>query len=183
MSHHTDEGTSGAAHTSQSPRYHSQDCPSDRHLIPVEELCASYELDTTKELGRGAHGCVVRALNKDTNRLCAIKKRSKKGLDATHLRYNRIEGQMLVNVLDHENIVKAYEYFETGSSAHLVLELAELGDLLDLVNKRAGVSELEASLITLQLISGLQAAHDRGVVHGDLKLENVRCFSLALARR
>ena len=66
------------------------------------------------------------------------------------------------------------QYFETNDAVALVLELAEDGDLLDVVNKRLGVSELEAALIALQLINGLAYSHSLGIVHGDVKLENVR---------
>lgn len=157
-------------------RYHHVSLPAERSAVPVETLMNEYEIDKKSELGRGAHGVVLSATHKTTGERCAIKTRPKAGLNQRALRWNRTEGELLTRVFDHINIIKAHEYFETEEKVHLVMELAPDGDLLEIVNKRSGMSELEASLIGLQLIDGLAHAHSHGIVHGDIKLENVWFF-------
>ena len=58
-----------------------------------------------------------------------------------------------------------FEILETDSKVYFVMELAEGGDLLDYINKRGSLQEVEARRILGQLLMGLQHCHDKGVVH------------------
>ena len=54
-----------------------------------------------------------------------------------------------------------------------MLELAENGDLLDYINSRGHVPEEEARYIFKQMTSAIQYCHSVGIVHRDLKCENI----------
>ena len=71
--------------------------------------------------------------------------------------------------LDHPNIVKAYEVFENKRQIYIVLELCDGGDLY----AKGPYSEERARTISKQLLSAVKYMHDHGVVHRDLKFENI----------
>lgn len=71
--------------------------------------------------------------------------------------------------LDHPNIVRAYDTFEDAKQLCIVMELCSGGDL----STRLPYTEDEALHITKSLLSAVAFMHERGVVHRDLKLENI----------
>ena len=66
-----------------------------------------------------------------------------------------------------------YEHFETQKEILIVTELAAGGDLLTYLRKRRCVKEDAAKSIFIQLIQGLIYCHGRGVLHRDIKLDNL----------
>lgn len=99
---------------------------------------------------------------------CAVKLIATDGSDRSRLRR---EARLLAE-LNHPNIVRAYELFETETEAALVLELLR-GESLA-VHLARGPIAFEAAIGILRAIArGLVATHDRGVVHRDLKPSNV----------
>lgn len=75
--------------------------------------------------------------------------------------------------LRHPSVVKLYETFETGRHILLVMELCAGGDLLNYVRKRRKLDEDAAKLIFKQLIEGLSYIHSKGIIHRDIKLDNI----------
>jgi serine/threonine protein kinase len=75
----------------------------------------------------------------------------------------------ILKVMDHPNIIRAYEVFENTSNIYLVLEWCDGGDLYT----RGPYSEKYSRRISKQLLSAVKYMHDRGVVHRDLKFENI----------
>jgi hypothetical protein len=84
----------------------------------------------------------------------------------------------IMKALPHENIVRAYELSADDINLYLTLELLEGGELIDHVRhvfekEAKGYSEIDAAGITLQILEGLEAMHERGIAHWDLKPQNV----------
>jgi protein-serine/threonine kinase len=75
--------------------------------------------------------------------------------------------------LRHESVVKLYETFETGRHIMLVMELGAGGDLLNFVRKRKKLDEETARVLFKQVIEGLGYIHSKGVLHRDIKLDNI----------
>ncbi|KAL7543585.1 hypothetical protein ACHAXR_012878 [Thalassiosira sp. AJA248-18] len=71
--------------------------------------------------------------------------------------------------LDHPNIVKAYEVYETNTNIFVLMELCSGGDLYT----RAPYMESTAASLVSQICSAISHMHKNGVVHRDLKLENI----------
>lgn len=72
-------------------------------------------------------------------------------------------------VQDHPNIIKAHEQYVYKKHIYLILELCDGGDL----NARLPYTEHRAATIVEQITSAVKYMHDHGIVHRDLKFENV----------
>eukprot|EP00041_Stephanoeca_diplocostata_P026932 m.734161 g.734161 ORF g.734161 m.734161 type:complete len:506 (+) comp23079_c0_seq2:561-2078(+) len=113
----------------------------------------------------------------------AIKVIRKKGL-------NRESSQRVMRELEtwrrlqHVNIVRLHEVYDTPSSYSFVGDLCERGDLLEYINEHGYFNEAEARPLFKQLVAAVEYCHKSGVVHRDLKLENVlldRNFNIKIA--
>ncbi|KAI9478034.1 MAG: kinase-like domain-containing protein [Benjaminiella poitrasii] len=81
----------------------------------------------------------------------------------------------LMQVLDHENIVKLYETYETADAIYLTMEYVEgcnLEEYLKKINKNV-IPEDEARDIFRQVVKAIDHCHSRWVVHRDLKTPNI----------
>ena len=130
--------------------------------------------DCTKKLGKGGFGKVFQVRNKKTNKLCACKKLSK--LNINDLDKLQKEIKILMK-MDHPNIVKLYEVFESENSLYLIMEECHGGELFERILKRINnndmYSEKEACLLIQQIIGAIEYCHNNGIVHRDLKPENL----------
>ncbi|XP_062935371.1 testis-specific serine/threonine-protein kinase 5-like [Cynocephalus volans] len=79
----------------------------------------------------------------------------------------------------HLNVVQLYETYQNSQRSYLVLELAARGDLLEHINNMSdrrccpGLEEEEARRLFWQLVSAVAHCHGAGIVHRDLKCENI----------
>ena len=78
-----------------------------------------------------------------------------------------------IKKLKHKNIVELYHAFVEGTKLIMIMEVAKGGELMDYVAKNGRLSELQARGVLLQIVNAIQYCHSHGVVHRDLKLENV----------
>lgn len=75
--------------------------------------------------------------------------------------------------LHHPHVCQLYEVIATESHIWLVTELCSGGELFDYLAEKGRLSEEEARIVFGQLCLSVGYIHDNGVVHRDLKLENV----------
>ncbi len=127
----------------------------------------------TAHLGKGGMGDVYRARDARLDRDVAIKTLPPEFTsDADRLARFEREAKLLAS-LNHPNIAAIYGLEEAEDQQCLVLELVEGENLAERL-LRAGPIPLEEALpIALQIAGGLEAAHESGVVHRDLKPGNV----------
>jgi serine/threonine-protein kinase len=123
-------------------------------------------------LGRGGMGVVLEAYDERLDRRVALKRVLDKDGDPRRRERLRREARAAAG-LAHPGIVRIFDLFEEdGGGDWIVMELVEGARLADLL--RAGPLETDRVLdYGRQIASGLAAAHDRGIVHRDLKAENV----------
>ena len=124
-------------------------------------------------IGRGAFGKVNLGLHILSGRIVAIKSFNKKKLktkESIDKIYNEIN---LMKNLRHNFIVKILEYIETEKYILIIMENISGGDLLSFVKKRTKLPEKTCQYIFKQLISGLKFIHSKGIIHRDIKLDNI----------
>ncbi len=127
----------------------------------------------TSKLGEGGMGEVYRATDTKLNRDVALKVLPEAfASDRERMaRFSR-EAQVLAS-LNHPNIASIYGLEDSDNKHALVLELVEGETLAERISR--GAIPLEESLkIVLQIVEGLEAAHESGVIHRDLKPANVK---------
>jgi predicted Ser/Thr protein kinase len=134
-----------------------------------------YELHTL--LGEGAMGIVWKAYDTVLRRYVALKLlsgsfRKTKDMQERFLREARAAG-----AIQHTNIVTVYDLGESDGQLYIAMELVEGRDLSDMIALRDPLA-LERKLdITIEVLTGLHFAHQRGVIHRDVKPSNVRVMT------
>lgn len=120
-------------------------------------------------LGAGAYGTVVRATHIATGAVRAIKQVMKSRVKDYEAFRAELEA---LRLLDHPNVVRVVETFETGLKCYLVLECCEGGELYDYIAAKGTLDEAEAARLMRQLLSALSSVHSHNICHRDLKPEN-----------
>ncbi|XP_060062977.1 NUAK family SNF1-like kinase 1 [Ylistrum balloti] len=141
------------------------------HTAHKHNLKHRFEL--IKTLGEGSYGKVKLAMEKSTREQVAIKYIKKGKInDDTDLTRLRREIRILSS-LNHPNIVNVREVFENKDRIILVMDCATGGELYDYISNRSRLSEADARRIFRQIVSAIHCCHQNGIVHRDLKLENI----------
>ena len=127
-----------------------------------------------KELGSGAFARCLQVKNRTTGNLYACKEIQKSKM--SDLEGFKHEINILIK-LDHPNIIKLYEIYETQEYFYLIMELCSGGELFDRIisNIESGkpFTEEQAAEIFHQMMSAINYCHKNNIVHRDLKPENL----------
>jgi serine/threonine protein kinase len=75
--------------------------------------------------------------------------------------------------LDHPNIIRLYQVIDTAEELYIIMDYASGGELIDYIAAKGSLSEKEGRKFFRQLISAIDHCHLAGVIHRDLKLENM----------
>eukprot|EP01097_Dermamoeba_algensis_P000143 TRINITY_DN1050_c0_g1_i2.p1 TRINITY_DN1050_c0_g1~~TRINITY_DN1050_c0_g1_i2.p1 ORF type:complete len:363 (-),score=106.35 TRINITY_DN1050_c0_g1_i2:267-1355(-) len=134
---------------------------------PVQE---SY--DFIKKIGSGAFSIVHEATNKKTGERVAIKVVKKSALQGEEIVTLKREVENL-RKLNHPNILKLFDVFESADEVYLVMELVDGQELFDKIIEKGNYSEKDASLIIRQIVAAIDYLHSQGIAHRDLKPENL----------
>ncbi|XP_058127174.1 MAP/microtubule affinity-regulating kinase 4-like [Anopheles ziemanni] len=135
-----------------------------------EQRVSCYKLERT--IDRGGFGIVHLASHIVTGQKVAVKVLKKDVLDPESLPKLYSEAQIMQK-LKHPHIVQLFEMIERTTRICLIMEYAPLGNLHYYILEHGKMQELQARSVFRQLVSAVQYCHQRGVIHRDLKLENV----------
>ncbi|XP_067863768.1 NUAK family SNF1-like kinase 1 [Heptranchias perlo] len=156
-----------ARSSSQTPEMKRQAVKRHHHK---HNLRHRYEFRET--LGKGTYGKVKKAVDR-SGRVVAIKSIRKDKIkdeqDLVHIR-REIE---IMSSLSHPHIINIYEVFENKDKIVIIMEYASKGDLYDFINEKQSLTEQEARHFFRQIVSAIHYCHKNGIVHRDLKLENI----------
>jgi len=131
--------------------------------------------DMKDVLGTGAFSQVRLAESRDDGNMYAIKIIDKKALKGKE---DSLENEIRVlKRLDHRNVVKLLEAYESRTCVYLVMELVTGGELFDRIVEKGSYSEKDAADLIKQVLSAVAYMHGEGVVHRDLKPENLLYYS------
>ena len=79
----------------------------------------------------------------------------------------------ILRMVNHERVILLHEVYESKDHVNLVFDFLRAGDLHKRVSKIGAYSELQALSIIRQILEGLSHLHSRGILHRDLKSQNV----------
>jgi hypothetical protein len=124
-------------------------------------------------LGTGGMGAVYKALDANLNRMVALKVvRKEFSSDAEYLGKFEREARITASV-NHPHVVKVYSFGSDHGLFYIAMELVDKGSLDDLMNLQGRVAEIQALSVGIQVAQGLQAAHQKGLIHRDVKPGNI----------
>ncbi|XP_032819279.1 NUAK family SNF1-like kinase 1 [Petromyzon marinus] len=124
-------------------------------------------------LGKGTYGKVKKAIHRASGRKVAIKSIRKDKIKDDGEMVNIWREIEIMSSLSHSNIIGVYEVFENKDKIVMVMECAEGGELYDFLSARRRLPDAEARRLFRQVVSAVHCCHKNGVVHRDLKLENI----------
>ena len=130
-----------------------------------------YDLEQT--IGRGGMGIVYRARSRSSGLVVALKLMIPElaGDDEFRDRFER-EGQFLPS-LDHPNVVTVYDFGEAEGELYIAMQLIEGANLKELIKEHGRLDPARVVHVVRQVASALDAAHELGVVHRDVKPQNI----------
>jgi eukaryotic-like serine/threonine-protein kinase len=146
----------------------------ERRSGPAEPAIRSWaHLDLLAKLGAGAFGEVYRAWDRRLEREVALKLLKADRTDAQRLASTVIEEGRVLAKLRHPNVVTVYGAEVHDGRVGLWMELIRGRSLAEIVETRGAFGPREAAIVGLDLCRALAAVHRSGVVHRDVKAQNV----------
>ena len=147
----------------------------DRDFLVKEHSSDPYEYySIDKVLGEGSFGKVYKVQHKISGEYRAMKMINKTSTNLTLEEEEEILKEIKVlKMLDHPNILKIYEYFNTHRKLFIVSELCTGGELFDRIIEVKYFTETVASHIMKQIFSAIAFCHSNNIIHRDLKPENI----------
>lgn len=125
-------------------------------------------------LGEGEFGKVKLGWKKDGSSQVAIKLIRRESVATNPTRLPKIYREIsILKELAHPNIVQLHEMVETERHIGIILEYASGGELFDYILNQRYLKDPSARRLFAQLVSGVGYLHKKGIVHRDLKLENL----------
>ena len=139
-------------------------------VMPLPEKIGRYEVKS--ELGRGGMATVYRAYDPNSGREVAIKVLPREMLHDPQFR-SRFEREIkLIASLEHPAIVPIYDAGEVNEQPYFVMRFMNGGSLSDVIEK-GPISIEDTAKIVERIAQGLAYAHRKGVIHRDLKPDNI----------
>ena len=141
--------------------------------LPKATVLEMHGYQVGKTIGSGSYATVKEAVSSKHKCKVAIKIISKKRAPDDYLRKFLPREIDVIKYLRHPSLVLFYQCIETTNRMYLIMELAPKGDLLDEIRGKKHIPEAQAAFWFAQLTNGIEYIHEKGVVHRDLKCENL----------
>ena len=145
---------------------------SDSAHLPDRTEVGEYIIEET--IGAGGGGTVYAARHRALGHRVAIKVLSEELAAVPSMLARFVQEAMAVRTIDHPNIVKIYEFGHLSPSRpYYVMELLDGMDLRKFLQLRGRFSAAETLALMEPICSAVQAAHEAGFIHRDLKASNI----------
>lgn len=129
--------------------------------------------DVLEKVAEGGMGTVYKARRREDGLIVAIKIiASSAARNAILLQRFKREFNV-ARQIDHPNVVKAIEFCETPPNPFLVMEFVDGESLGTRIEREGKIPEDEAKRIMVQVCQGLHRAHKQGIIHRDIKPDNI----------
>ena len=140
-----------------------------------KRLDGRYEI--TELIGVGGMANVYKARDVIENRVVAVKILREEYLDNEEFLRRFKNESKAIAVLSHPNIVKVYDVSFSDRMQSIVMEYIDGITLKEYIEQQGALSWKEAVHFTVQILRALQHAHDKGIVHRDVKPQNIMLLS------
>lgn len=127
----------------------------------------------TEVIGVGGMAYVYKAFDKVCNRVVAVKILKDEFMSDAQFRRRFTNESKAITMLSHSNIVDVYDVSLEGDSLYIVMEYIDGITLKEYMEKKGILSGAEAIHFIRQILKGLSHAHERGIVHRDIKPHNI----------
>jgi serine/threonine protein kinase len=124
-------------------------------------------------LGRGGMGMVYLAHDRMLDETVAIKVLRSEFVGTPEMAKRFRHEIKLARKVSHRNVCRIHEYGEDGGLRYISMEFLEGTDLKQIIREHGRFATEEAFDVALQVAEGLQAIHDVGIIHRDLKTPNI----------
>ena len=139
-------------------------------LMPGQTLSNRYEIKEI--LGAGGMGVVFRAWDRDLQEVVAIKTLKPEVMDPQSIERFKQEIR-LARKIAHRNVVRNYDLGESDGMLYITMEYVEGTTLEKLLRQKGKLPIGVALTVGKQLLRALEAAHEMGVIHRDIKPQNI----------
>mmetsp|Transcript_30321 Transcript_30321/g.50185 ORF Transcript_30321/g.50185 Transcript_30321/m.50185 type:complete len:353 (-) Transcript_30321:611-1669(-) len=140
---------------------------------PSTNRVGQFEVHTSILLGEGGFGKVFHAKDVSGSIPCEVAAKYIKFSPGSERDTVEREVRMLRTVGRHESIIELLDYVEEPDGAWIFLERATGGELFERLIENGRLMESTVLPYAFGIVSGLHHCHERGIVHRDVKLENV----------
>ena len=124
-------------------------------------------------IGSGGMANVYKAYDNTLNRVVALKVlKEEHREDLEFVRRFEREARAVLS-LSHENIVRSYDVGEDGDISYIVLEYVEGSTIKEMIKSDGPMAPKVAVNLTCQVLDALAHAHQKGIIHRDIKPQNV----------
>jgi len=137
---------------------------------PGDVIADKYRLD--RQIGKGSAGIVFEATHEIIGRRVAVKWLYPQLAQNATVATRFLQEARAANAVDHPNVVEIYDAGKFEDSLYLVLELL-VGEPFSAYLERGAPSTVDLVRTLIPALRGVSAAHERGVVHRDLKPDNI----------
>lgn len=124
-------------------------------------------------VGSGGMAIVYRATDRVTGNTVAVKILKEEFVSDEQFRRRFLNESRAISMLRHRNIVSVIDFDFEGNLQYIVMEYVDGITLKDFIRSQKIIPAGIAIKITMQILSALQHAHERGVIHRDIKPQNI----------
>ncbi len=145
-----------------------------------EVIAGKYEV--IEVIGRGGMGTVYKALQRNLDRVVAIKMLSEELASDTEFRARFQQEATLIARLHHPNIIQVYDIEPHNHTFCIIMEFLEGESLQAKLDRDVCIAENEIVTLGVQVAKALHHAHGHGIIHRDIKPDNIHISSHGLVK-
>ena len=137
----------------------------------LNRLSGRYEI--IEQVGVGGMSYVYKAFDTKRNKIVAIKiLKEELSIDEEFVKKFRSEALACIDI-KQENVISAYDVVDEDNMHYIVMEYVEGKTLNKYIKEKGKLTNEETVNLSLQIAKGIKAAHEKGIIHRDIKPQNI----------